>query len=165
MKKVLIISVSMLALVSCGNRKANKNNAAQEENAGHTRTEVMQDIHSSRNSLDYGGTYEGVIPCADCSGIEVVLTLDYKGNYIKEMTYRGKSSKPFVTEGRYEWNDPGSIITLKGESGPEMYLVGEGRLFMLDTKGNRITGDLADKYILKQIKKIDAAAELPPMSY
>jgi len=40
-----------------------------------------------------------------------------------------------------------SKITLSDGS---KYLVGENQLFMLDTEGNRITGGLAENYILKK---------------
>ena len=31
--------------------------------------------HNSRNALDWAGTYEGVLPCADCPGIQTRLSL------------------------------------------------------------------------------------------
>jgi len=41
----------------------------------------------------------------------------------------------------------GSKITLSDGS---KYLVGENQLFMLDNEGNRISGELAEHYILKK---------------
>jgi uncharacterized lipoprotein NlpE involved in copper resistance len=39
------------------------------------------DVHNSRNALDWAGTYEGVLPCADCPGTKTRLTLNYDGSY------------------------------------------------------------------------------------
>ena len=36
---------------------------------------VPDPAHNSRNSLDWAGIYEGVLPCADCPGIQTRLTL------------------------------------------------------------------------------------------
>jgi NlpE N-terminal domain len=45
----------------------------------------------------------------------------------------------------------GSIITLTGiKNKPNEYFVGENKLIQLDIDGNKITGSLADKYILKK---------------
>lgn len=133
----------MMTLVSCGNRSTGKDSSTKQK------TQAVADTHNSRNSLDYAGIYEGVTPCADCEGIKVVITLDDRGNYTKEMTYLGKGpNNVFTSQGKYEWDTSGSNITLKGESGMNIYKVGENRLFMLDQEGKIITGDLADKYIL-----------------
>ena len=36
----------------------------------------MADIHNAETSLDYEGTYKGVLPAADCPGIETTLILN-----------------------------------------------------------------------------------------
>ncbi|NDV66966.1 copper resistance protein NlpE [Bacteroides sp. 224] len=147
MKKILILPLIMFIFISCGNKDRQKNNEERTANA----TEKVIDVHSSRNSLDYAGTYQGTIPCADCSGIELAITLDNKGAYTQTMTYIGKGPENvFKTSGTYEWDSSGSKITIKSGDEVNMYLVGENALFILDESGNRITGDLADKYILRK---------------
>jgi uncharacterized lipoprotein NlpE involved in copper resistance len=39
------------------------------------------DMHNSRNSLDWAGSYEGVLPCADCPGIKTRLVLSPDGQF------------------------------------------------------------------------------------
>ncbi len=39
------------------------------------------DMHTSQNSLDWAGVYEGVLPCADCPGIQTRLTLSRDETY------------------------------------------------------------------------------------
>ncbi|WP_209329515.1 copper resistance protein NlpE N-terminal domain-containing protein [Lunatimonas salinarum] len=106
---------------------------------------------TSRNALDWNGTYSGVVPCADCEGILTVLELKKDETYVLKSTYVGKSSEGFLSEGTFTWNELGNVITLEGMAqGPNQYLVGENQLFQLDMQGNRITGDLAAKYILRK---------------
>lgn len=110
---------------------------------------VPDAAHSSRNSLDWWGTYAGTLPCADCAGIATVITLARNGEYRREQTYLGRSSEPFVDTGTFEWNSAGSIIRLEAVDGSaQAYQVGEDRLFHLDQQGKRITGDLAPQYEL-----------------
>ena len=148
MKKLIIFSVLAAGLIfSC------KNNSSNNQNGSETPvTENYTDtVHTSRTSLDYAGTYKGVIPCADCSGIEVEITLDDKGNYKKKMTYQGKEpDNVFATHGTYKWDESGSKITLLNESDTDIYQVGENTLIMLDGDGKKITGALADMFILRK---------------
>lgn len=147
MKKIIILSAAVLALASCGNR--NQQKKAAKEAANTEQAAVAPDTHNSRNSLDYEGTYHGTIPCADCAGIQVNVTIDRNGNYTKTMAYMGKPDI-FTSKGTYTWDTSGNKITLEGEPGPDIYKVGEGTLTMLNLEGNPITGDLADLYILKK---------------
>lgn len=111
----------------------------------------IADMHNARNSLDYTGTYKGTIPCADCSGIEVLITLKDDGTYSKTMTYIGKEpDNVFTTSGSYHWAAGDTNVVLKGEKEPDIYKVEENRIIMLDGDGNLITGDLANLYILEK---------------
>ena len=38
-------------------------------------TTAIDSTHNAQNSLDWNGTYKGVLPCADCAGIEKEITL------------------------------------------------------------------------------------------
>lgn len=108
---------------------------------------------NSATSLDWAGYYTGVVPCADCDGIQTSLVLDMDKTYTLTTTYLGKGEDNTFTEnGSFEWNAEGSSILLEGiENGPNQYQVGENRLFQLDMEGNRITGNLADYYILEKV--------------
>jgi len=108
--------------------------------------------HNSQNSLDWAGTYTGVIPCADCEGISVSLTLHPDETYLLSYSYLGKgNSFPIMISGKFSWNEAGSTIFLNDAKGfPPYYIVGENRLIQLDMEGNPITGALADKYVLEK---------------
>lgn len=107
--------------------------------------------HNSKNSLDWSGTYTGIFPCASCEGIETSLTINYEGTYSLQISYLGKDElNTFEREGTFSWNEAGNTITLENEEAPNQYFVGENYLAKLDMNGNRITGDLADRYQLSK---------------
>ncbi|ABM00440.1 copper resistance protein NlpE [Shewanella amazonensis] len=105
---------------------------------------------SSRTSLDWQGSYEGVVPCASCEGIKTRLTLNNDGTYLLQSQYLGKEQdgkepKVFEEQGKFSWNASGGAIQLENGA---WYQVGENQLFMLDREGKRITGVLAGHYRL-----------------
>ncbi|HJW28798.1 MAG TPA: copper resistance protein NlpE, partial [Saprospiraceae bacterium] len=108
---------------------------------------------SSANGKDWPGTYMGTLPCADCAGIQKVITL-YDDNSFKLKTqYLGNSSAPFDLIGTFNWDATGTIITLVGAAGqPNRFKVLKDQLLQLDQNGNAITGPLAGKYILQKTK-------------
>ncbi|GHV71832.1 hypothetical protein AGMMS49928_25590 [Spirochaetia bacterium] len=106
--------------------------------------------HNSRNSVDWPGVYRGVIPGAD-SAINVEITLGEDGTYTLSYQYIDKSDEVFTSSGTFTWDDAGSVITLDVKDMPPYYQVGENRLIQLDMAGKKISGDLADMYILKKV--------------
>jgi uncharacterized lipoprotein NlpE involved in copper resistance len=81
--------------------------------------------------------YRGVIPCADCQGIETVVILKSDGTFTTHFKYLGKGDEVFSKEGRFTWNAAGSIVTLAGDA---QYVVGENHLTRLAHDGSRVTG-------------------------
>ena len=106
--------------------------------------------HNSRNSLDWTGTYTGLIPSASGMGIEVRLTLNANGAYALNYHYVGRADPDFSSTGNFTWNDAGSVITLDSITGPLQYQVGENTLRQLDMEGKVITGNLAEMYVLRK---------------
>jgi uncharacterized lipoprotein NlpE involved in copper resistance len=108
---------------------------------------------NSSNSLDWEGTYTGIVPCADCEGIETTITIKKDLSYTVQTKYLGKKDAALSErKGLFSWNKDGNKITLSDiKNTPAQYLVGENKLIQLDMQGNRITGESAGKYEL--IKK------------
>src|SRR5690606_25762729 len=108
---------------------------------------------NSQTSVDWNGVYRGLLPCADCEGILMELELHTDLTYELSYQYQGASPEVITEKGVFEWNDAGSKITLIGKNQDvhRRYQVGENQLFSLDGDGNRITGELAEMFILKKI--------------
>ncbi|BAQ60760.1 lipoprotein [Geminocystis sp. NIES-3708] len=115
---------------------------------------------NSANALDWNGKYQGIIPCASCEGIKTTLTLNQDLSYVLSTQYLGKSEEVFEVKGTFQWNKAGNTITLDGiKDAPNQFLVGENTLIQLDMTGNRITGNLADKYMLSKVNDTEATME------
>jgi copper homeostasis protein (lipoprotein) len=146
MKKLILTSllVSVFA-ISCESKK-------EESITTPTSEEALKDEHTAKNSLDYIGTYQGTLPCADCEGIEMTITLNKDETYTSTMKYLGKDEKEFKDLGDYTWMEDGMRLSLEGiDTPPVFYFVAEGKLIQLDQEGKEITGDLAKNYeLLKQ---------------
>jgi len=118
---------------------------------------MVEDIQSepigdnSMTSLDWEGTYEGLLPCADCEGIKTVVSINKDNTYVSKETYVGKDTTPFESKGTFKWDKQGQKITFSDKNG-KSYFVGENTLIHLDREGNKISGDLAEKYKLMKIK-------------
>jgi len=111
---------------------------------------------NSRASVDWDGTYFGIVPCADCPGIETRITLNKDETYHISWKYQDRDDKVFQNSGKFQWDDDGGIIILEDmdkDKFPDRYRVGENRLFQLDKDGNKITGDLAQNYILSKVEQ------------
>ena len=119
---------------------------------------------TSKTSLDWNGRYRGVVPCADCEGIETVITLKQDGRYVLETRYLGREASARRIDGTFAWNTEGNSITLAGVSDrPAQYLVGENALIQLAMNGERITGELAPKYRLEKVRD-DASGDAPALT-
>lgn len=136
---ILILFMAFVSLASC---KTNKQSQISS---------VKSQADNSMTSVDWAGTYQGILPCADCEGIKTQIILNKDLSYLLETKYIGKDDKVFQAKGNFKWDKTGSKITLDNTE-KQIYQVGENRLFLLDKDEKRITGNLADKYILEKEK-------------
>jgi len=108
------------------------------------------DTHTSRNSLDWQGTYQGVLPCADCPGIRTVLTLRADNTYQLQTQYLERQPRPDTVQGRFGWLTGDNAIELDSAGDHYRYQVGENRLTMMSQDGTLPSGPLAEHYVLKR---------------
>ncbi|HEX3435605.1 MAG TPA: copper resistance protein NlpE N-terminal domain-containing protein [Pseudacidobacterium sp.] len=94
-------------------------------------SEPIATLHTSQNSLDWAGVYEGVLPCADCPGIRIRLTLNPDGTFERVMQYLDRQVPAETAKGRFTWQASGNAITLDEHADGQQYSVGEGRLSLL----------------------------------
>lgn len=95
------------------------------------------------------GTYEGVIPCADCPGIKITLTLAADTTFSEKREYLERE-QVLNYKGSFTWDEPGKTLTLQGDHETQKYKVENNQLLFLDKDGKRITGVLADHYALSR---------------
>jgi uncharacterized lipoprotein NlpE involved in copper resistance len=149
-KLIFIIGIALLVIAGCNNNAENKKEETMQAKRDSLTSTTTAMPDNSSTSLDWPGTYSGIIPCADCEGIETSITLNKDGSYFMTTKYLGKKDAAVnETKGTFAWNKEGNKIALSRiENAPAWYLVGENRLIQLDMSGNAITGGNAVKYQL-----------------
>jgi heat shock protein HslJ len=113
-------------------------------------SEIYSGPDNSENSVDWEGIYTGVIPCADCPGIQVQITLLQDNTYKMNYLYQERNSFEKTYEGSFQWSKDGGSITLD-DADKTSFTVGVDHIIQLDAEGNRITGELAESYILTKV--------------
>lgn len=141
-KTLLALILAGLVIVGCDQK------ASQEP------VEQLQSVdtaHNALNSLDWNGTYLGTLPCADCEGVETKLEINFDGTFVLTENYLGKEDSQFVYQGKFNWNAAGNTIAVPSESEEIIqFFVAENQLFRLDDNGQRVSGELAEQYVLKK---------------
>ncbi len=110
----------------------------------------VADLHTSQNSLDWAGAYEGVLPCADCPGIETRLTLNRDGGFELSSLYIGRQKAPLLARGQFSWSAAGNAVTLDAKGSGQRFAVGEARLSLLNLDGSP-DGAQSPNRVLKKV--------------
>lgn len=99
-------------------------------------------------------TFAGVLPCADCPGIDYQLDLRADHSYFVRLSYRGRGEgKSFDDIGRWSLSADHRVLILQGSGEqPELFTLEEGdeRLRKLDRDGNPIVSNL--DYSLRRVE-------------
>lgn len=152
MQRLILIFCIALFFISCEGKVEKTEVFVSDTTVEMDSSEMLGvvDGATAQNSLDVAGTYKGLLPCADCEGMETTIELKTDSTYSRLIKYLGKKENSFTTSGKWNWVN-GSTISLGSiKEGPHQYFVAEGKLIQLDMSGNRITGELATKYELKK---------------
>lgn len=138
--KVMVLSAALTALAAaaCGGHSPKQvNNSASQS----------PDLPTSEITQDYVGVYKGIIPAADCPGIEVTLTLGKDGNFEMHEKYLERESE-FHLMGEYAVEQ--NVLTLEG-SNPTYLKIEAYQLRYLDAQKQPIEGVLAEHYVLRKV--------------
>jgi copper homeostasis protein (lipoprotein) len=88
---------------------------------------VASPASSTPSLADIAGTYQGQLPCADCTGIteEIILTStsDTGGSYTQTDTYQGKNVAPITENGNWTVSEENNmtVLTLTPTQGQAQY--------------------------------------------
>ncbi|MFH7018455.1 copper resistance protein NlpE [Flavobacterium sp. FlaQc-47] len=152
MKKLILMLIFACVLLSC--------NSKNKEETGQI-SSPETDNENTEDALDKVSVYEGLLPCADCEGIETVLKI-YQGDGTMEThkfelitIYKKKQpEKKRVQKGNYNLerglgNDPDGTIYVLNYDKPEADQIFYGysatnpdKIFLLNNKREKITSKL-----------------------
>lgn len=170
-KALLVLSLSTLTLAACSKSNQSPSETTSSQAAEITASQVLAETPASQpeasttatdtanppvegnaqQSLDWNGSYKGVLPCASCEGIETVLVLNADKTYQLSEKYLGKGDeKPFESKGKFEFDQTGNVITLESTDGKRQYFVSENHVIALNPEGKINQGNLAKHYELQK---------------
>nr|WP_318382870.1 envelope stress response activation lipoprotein NlpE [uncultured Enterobacter sp.] len=104
-------------------------------------------------------SWRGVLPCADCEGIDTALFLEADGSWVMNQRYQG-AKMPAALASYGTWARTADKLTLTDSTGDKIWFRAKGEsLEMLDRDGNPITSTL--NYTLAPV---NAALPATPMA-
>ena len=147
------ISISFLLAVTfiftaCGNDKESVQSTTTTDSIV---VDTIADHHNAKNSLDYEGTYEGILPCikSDCKEIELSLKLMPDNMFVYSTKRLGVDKEELMTTGTYHFEADGNTIVLEQIANvPNSFFISEGKIYQLDKDQKKIEGTDAEKFIL-----------------
>lgn len=147
MKKIVfsvVAACSLFALFGCNHR-------AEMDTLQPAPMEELKPMQQS---------WRGVLPCADCEGIETSLFLEKDGTWVMNERYQGVSLEPSSFASYGTWARTADKLVLTDSKGEKSYYRAKGdKLEMLDRDGNPIESTL--NYTLESVK---ASLPITPMA-
>lgn len=154
------LSLSILTLTACSKPNP-ESNPDQNQTTPTDLTSTVQPTTASstatgdtaETSLDWEGEYKGILPCADCEGIETEIELNADKSYELTEKYLGKGDgQESKVKGKFQFDaKQPSIIQLDVAGEQRKFFVAENQLEARHlTTGAKIEGALAQHYILKK---------------
>ncbi len=139
----LMAASTLFVLIGCNNR-------TETQILQPTQTEALKPMQQS---------WRGVLPCADCEGIETTLYLEKDGTWVMNQRYQGaKEPSFFATYGK--WARTAEKLVLTDTEGEKTYFRAKGEgMEMLDREGNPIESQF--NYTLAPV---NAALPATPMA-
>ena len=100
----------------------------------------------------FAGTYAGILPCADCPGIDSTIAFTPEGSYTLSETYQDADKSSFLSKGTWSLRGDGKAILLDPEDKDEydraFAIVSLAELHAMDQQGKPITGSV--EYSIKR---------------
>ena len=158
LQKLTLISLSILiisfnpAMAKSDKQIMNDVQRARAMARGIDHSKHMKPVDESQK---FRGVYYGYLPCKDCAGIKMTLSLKNKQNYLLVTQYAQASNREHYEKGKYIWDNRSSIVTLtaRKDSGIRKFRIkDEGTLIQLTSEGASMKGN-QDKYALVRSDK------------
>lgn len=146
-KKTLISAIAALSLFSllgCNNR---------------SEVDVLQPTQAAELK-PMQQSWRGILPCADCEGIETSLFLEKDGTWVMNERYQGVRDEPSSFASYGTWARTADKLVLTDSKGEKAYYRAKGdALEMLDREGNPVESQF--NYTLEPVKATLPVTPMP----
>ena len=132
---LLIASILLITTSQCSRKTSGK---------------VISNHESEESQNDMTGIYTGVLPCADCPGIETTITVHSDNSYEIAQVYTDKDSVPYISSGLIEEGEKENIWVFKSRYHEVFYQNEDSALRMLNLSQKETEGQPEQNYVLKK---------------
>jgi heat shock protein HslJ len=135
--KVILLLITVLFLVSCN--KSGK-----------------EDLNNSKNSLNWSGSYRGVIPNLHNHGVYIELELTEGLTFTRRTKQFGTKDEVATIKGTFTWAEDGGSIILESdfESQNSILMVEKNKVIWKNIKGIEYSDDEISNYVLSKVPRI-----------
>lgn len=150
MKKIILATFTIAAFVvsSC------KSETEPVKNESETVEDSLKvETKTAENSIQFDGTYKGVLPCfeKECKEVEMEIKLLPNKGYIYSTKRIGLDKTALMTTGTFQFKEDGNTIVFPEIANvPNAFLVEEGKIIQLDKNQKRIETADSIKFELKK---------------
>lgn len=144
MKKLTTIVTLLVAGFALAGCQSASTASSKQQN----KTDTTMQVKDARHTLDWKGTYQGVLPCADCEGVATMLVLEPSLEYSLRTRLLGKEDLDKKFEGNFSWQDDAHISLLPENGALQVYRVHEGFLELALPDGGRVPVQNIESYRL-----------------
>lgn len=138
MKKTLLSAIAVFTLVTL----IGCNNRSEVDALQPTQAAELKPMQQS---------WRGILPCADCEGIETSLFLEKDGTWVMNERYQGVREEPSSFASYGTWARTADKLVLTDSQGEKSWYRAKGdALEMLDREGNPVQSQL--NYTLEPVK-------------
>ena len=116
---------------------------------------ALSGCQSSVNEANFAPVdhvYSGVLPCADCSGIEATLLVNPDGSYVEQLLYLETREGNQMFHETGNWSSTENVLTLTNSKAERTYFAqspDNQSITLLDLEGKAIEGSM--NHTLKQV--------------
>ena len=98
----------------------------------------------------YRGVYYGYLPCKDCDGVKMTLSLKNKHNYLLVTQSAKSSSREYYDKGKYVWDDKTQVVTLTSRKNKRVrhYTIKDESTLIPFTKEDKVRTSNQEDYLL-----------------
>lgn len=154
MKKIILATFTIAAFVvsSC---KTEVEKVKDEENSKEYKVGIEIGNVSAEKSIQYEGTYKGILPCyeKDCKEVEMEIKLLPNKGYVYSTKRLGLDKMAIMTTGTFQFKEDGNTIVFPEIANvPNAFLVEEGKITQLNKNQKKIESADSAKFVLTKEK-------------
>ncbi|MFV0145015.1 copper resistance protein NlpE [Empedobacter falsenii] len=152
MKKIILATFTIAAFVvsSC------KSETEPVKNESETVEDSLKvETKTAENSIQFDGTYKGVLPCfeKECKEVEMEIKLLPNKGYIYSTKRIGLDKTALMTTGTFQFKEDGNTIVFPEIANvPNAFLIEEGKIIQLDKNQKKIESADSAKFVLTKEK-------------